>query len=223
MQRAAARGSAGSLGSWQGARKAQAGREPRGRLEARLWAARRIARGKKKSRGRPLGDARQRRRRNGFAAGGAGRCAAASERRAAASAIRARRRGCLSFRASTCSAHGTQCALCSAQHVRDSIVVSTSACHAEDPGSIPGRGVPPAHASSLFLSIGLRVRGARRYPRGHVGDTGCFGHRVSERARGTAELVCVAWLIDGARSWGCKAREISAPVSRARSTLPSLP
>ena len=26
-------------------------------------------------------------------------------------------------------------------HIRDSIVVSISACHAEDPGSIPGRGV----------------------------------------------------------------------------------
>ena len=27
------------------------------------------------------------------------------------------------------------------EQVRDSIVVSISACHAEDPGSIPGRGV----------------------------------------------------------------------------------
>jgi hypothetical protein len=27
------------------------------------------------------------------------------------------------------------------QHIRGSIVVSISACHAEDPGSIPGRGV----------------------------------------------------------------------------------
>ena len=27
--------------------------------------------------------------------------------------------------------------------IRDSIVVSISACHAEDPGSIPGRGVMP--------------------------------------------------------------------------------
>ena len=26
-------------------------------------------------------------------------------------------------------------------HLRDSIVVSISACHAEDPGSIPGRGI----------------------------------------------------------------------------------
>ena len=26
-------------------------------------------------------------------------------------------------------------------HIRDSIVVSISACHADDPGSIPGRGV----------------------------------------------------------------------------------
>ena len=34
---------------------------------------------------------------------------------------------------------------------RDSIVVSISACHADDPGSIPGRGVliPPAVARRL--------------------------------------------------------------------------
>ena len=31
--------------------------------------------------------------------------------------------------------------------IRGSIVVSISACHAEDPGSIPGRGVFPMHSS----------------------------------------------------------------------------
>jgi hypothetical protein len=33
------------------------------------------------------------------------------------------------------------------QQVRDSIVVSISACHAEDPGSIPGRGVSVHHSN----------------------------------------------------------------------------
>ena len=32
---------------------------------------------------------------------------------------------------------------------RDSIVVSISACHAEDPGSIPGRGISALHGTSL--------------------------------------------------------------------------
>ena len=31
--------------------------------------------------------------------------------------------------------------LCERKQIRGSIVVSISACHAEDPGSIPGRGV----------------------------------------------------------------------------------
>ena len=33
------------------------------------------------------------------------------------------------------------------QQVRDSIVVGSSVCHAEDPGSIPGRGVSVHHAN----------------------------------------------------------------------------
>ena len=37
--------------------------------------------------------------------------------------------------------------------IRDSIVVSISACHAEDPGSIPGRG-----ASRVTSTVGLDPR-----------------------------------------------------------------
>ena len=33
--------------------------------------------------------------------------------------------------------------------LRGSIVVSISACHAEDPGSIPGRGVPTPEGTSM--------------------------------------------------------------------------
>ena len=39
----------------------------------------------------------------------------------------------------------------SLQQVRDSIVVSISACHVEDPGSIPGRG-------NVLLTHGLRMQ-----------------------------------------------------------------
>ena len=46
--------------------------------------------------------------------------------------------------------------LFSCAQVRDSIVVSISACHADDPGSIPGRGEPScaqgASAASGFTS-----------------------------------------------------------------------
>ena len=34
--------------------------------------------------------------------------------------------------------------------IRDSIVVSISACHAEDPGSIPGRGISLQGRNMLF-------------------------------------------------------------------------
>ena len=47
------------------------------------------------------------------------------------------------------SSHSTQgmnSLTCKARQVLGSIVVSISACHAEDPGSIPGRGV-------LFLNF----------------------------------------------------------------------
>ena len=40
--------------------------------------------------------------------------------------------------------------------IRDSIVVSISACHAEDPGSIPGRGVMPPMGS--FVRAGKLER-----------------------------------------------------------------
>ena len=46
-----------------------------------------------------------------------------------------------------CTIHGTtirrvdSIVLAARQQLRDSIVVSISACHAEDPGSIPGRGI----------------------------------------------------------------------------------
>ena len=38
------------------------------------------------------------------------------------------------------------------QHVRDSIVVSMSACHAEDPGSIPGRGTHALGTSQKWVN-----------------------------------------------------------------------
>jgi hypothetical protein len=57
---------------------------------------------------------------------------------------------------------------------RDSIVVSISACHADDPGSIPGRGVfPPKKQAHIFVATittsdaGTRTRVAwvkARYP-----------------------------------------------------------
>ena len=37
-------------------------------------------------------------------------------------------------------------------HIRDSIVVSISACHAEDPGSIPGRGNIQASVCQAFMA-----------------------------------------------------------------------
>ena len=37
--------------------------------------------------------------------------------------------------------------------IRGSIVVSISACHAEDPGSIPGRGVFISLSDLMFLEI----------------------------------------------------------------------
>ena len=40
------------------------------------------------------------------------------------------------------------------QQVRDSIVVSISACHAEDPGAIPGRGVSVHHSNTSFEGAG---------------------------------------------------------------------
>ena len=36
-------------------------------------------------------------------------------------------------------------------NIRDSIVVSISACHAEDPGSIPGRGIIQATVSQVAM------------------------------------------------------------------------
>ena len=48
------------------------------------------------------------------------------------------------------------------QQIRDSIVVSISACHADDPGSIPGRGVLLSSAASrLFVP---RSPLTERYP-----------------------------------------------------------
>ena len=43
--------------------------------------------------------------------------------------------------------------------IRDSIVVSISACHAEDPGSIPGRGTLPWRTHSEARSVGTIVLG----------------------------------------------------------------
>ena len=62
--------------------------------------------------------------------------------------------------------------------VRDSIVVSISACHADDPGSIPGRGVliflvknftkrDPSKPKNVYSDAGTRTRVAwvkARYP-----------------------------------------------------------
>jgi hypothetical protein len=39
------------------------------------------------------------------------------------------------------------------QQIRGSIVVSISACHAEDPGSIPGRGVFPQRSWTLIMEL----------------------------------------------------------------------
>ena len=43
------------------------------------------------------------------------------------------------------------------QHVRDSIVVSISACHAEDPGSISGRGVFLLQSQATWVRIPVCV------------------------------------------------------------------
>ena len=37
--------------------------------------------------------------------------------------------------------------------IRGSIVVSISACHADDPGSIPGRGVFQANARAAIMKL----------------------------------------------------------------------
>ena len=46
----------------------------------------------------------------------------------------------------------------SREQVRGSIVVSISACHAEDPGSIPGRGATCTHPSKQWGFIGYQAR-----------------------------------------------------------------
>ena len=47
-------------------------------------------------------------------------------------------------------------------HIRGSIVVSISACHAEDPGSIPGRGVLPLWERRRDASTRQRFRLAKK-------------------------------------------------------------
>ena len=55
--------------------------------------------------------------------------------------------------------------------IRGSIVVSISACHAEDPGSIPGRGVSRESEDSRFTAVGQSEVGfPMSLPRNHFHD-----------------------------------------------------
>ena len=65
--------------------------------------------------------------------------------------------------------------------IRDSIVVSISACHADDPGSIPGRGV---FVSPLFIQSHFKLSHNRQNitltvqvirPRGPMDKASVFG------------------------------------------------
>ena len=82
--------------------------------------------------------------------------------------------------ASICSIHSRPLTRAPSRHqqVRDSIVVSISACHAEDPGSIPGRGVSVHHSNG----DGSDLRGGRgwsekerKHSRIGVGCSGVVG------------------------------------------------
>ena len=84
----------------------------------------------------------------------------------------------------TCSAYcGVQlrvklCNLECCNQIRGSIVVSISACHAEDPGSIPGRGVLLFSAIDICSDIAQCQRVARRLPKRqarHRGDSNPCG------------------------------------------------
>ena len=79
--------------------------------------------------------------------------------------------------------------------IRSSIVVSISACHAEDPGSIPGRGATCTHPSKQWGFIGYQARAkkmrayvsgfARRAPVFKVGPPASDSDR---RAIGTCRV-----------------------------------
>ena len=87
------------------------------------------------------------------------------------------------------TSHKRSCTL----QIRGSIVVSISACHADDPGSIPGRGVPFTFCAwdmCEFRSHGICADGP---PLAHCASL-CRGRLVSSGA-GTH-----SWLCDGS-SW----------------------
>ena len=55
-------------------------------------------------------------------------------------------------------------------HIRCSIVVSISACHTEDPGSIPGRGVFVASRLDVLVAQEKSKRQTLRQIRKHVSE-----------------------------------------------------
>ena len=70
----------------------------------------------------------------------------------------------------------TQC-FCLLRHfnIRCSIVVSISACHAEDPGSIPGGGVYPSCLSGHSPSLDDTMKMRRKHKGELVGRTSTLG------------------------------------------------
>ena len=62
--------------------------------------------------------------------------------------------------------------------LRDSIVVSISACHADDPGSIPGRGVFCFLACQNFKKSELLKINSKNFPFPDS-NRGCHGHNVT--------------------------------------------
>ena len=77
------------------------------------------------------------------------------------------------------------CVICSASyHIRGSIVVSISACHAEDQGSIPGRGVSLTTSARRQVSRDTLAERLRRRPAKPMGSP-----RVGSNPTGVAYVL----------------------------------
>ena len=91
------------------------------------------------------------------------------------------------------------------RQIRGSIVVSISACHAEDPGSIPGRGVlysvvvrslGALASKDLLLLARVSCIGARAglQFQGHGERQGLDSSSMAPQANNSLGLWCVGWL-----------------------------